>query len=620
MNFFERQERAKRKTTLLILLFCLGTIGVCTAVSYTVGVIFAHDSFDDFSYSPVFIFQTMPLEIFLILFFGSLTIIAAGSLIKISQLSANSGAFIARSLDGRLVAKNRADAKEAMLLNVVDEISIASGIPSPSVYILENDNTINAFAAGITYDDAVIGVTRGAVEFLTRDELQGVIAHEFSHIFNGDMKLNIRSIGILNGILFISLLGEIIMRSLSKSRNKKGGGGLLLIGLALYVIGYIGLFFGNLIKAAINREREYFADASAAQFTRYPTGLSNALKKIGFANSIISSAKADEFSHLYFSNGVKKFFSFSTHPPLEKRILALEPKWDGKFIVPKPIKVQTNRKKTEAKKETPKIITAAALLYEIDNIGTLNAESLQNAEHKIAQIPPALYTAVSDKIKVQLVVFALLLDADKAVRKEQQNIVKDNFLEAVNDFEEIQREISHEDLTLTLIQLGMPTLKTLTKEDYLKFKTTVERLIECDKVVSWFELNIKHLVLYPLDILFGLQKIPNEIYSSIFAVNFEVSALLSIITYGQLKDEKKALEAFEKIMHIADVSKARYIPFENISLNSLENVFAKIRQCKPLLRKKILEISIYALKSDGKFDAHDMLSVHALSSLLHLPI
>ncbi|MDR1614653.1 MAG: M48 family metallopeptidase [Campylobacteraceae bacterium] len=621
MNFFERQKKAKRKIELLILLFLISIFGVCFGISYTIGVLFINSRGDKLILSPVSIYQNMSPELLLYTFFGTFAVIIAGSLYKISQLSDNSGVFIAKSLNGKLLTKRATNANELMLLNIVDEMSIASGIPSPPVYLMDKDNTINAFAAGTTYDDAIIGVTKGAVELLTREELQGVIAHEFSHIFNGDMKLNIRSIGILHGILCISLVGEFIVRSARHSR--KNGGGAILIGITLYVAGYIGLFFGSLIKAAINRQREYLADASATQFTRYPKGLAGALKKIGGAGSVINSAKADEFSHLYFSSGVKNFFSFNTHPPLEKRILALEPLWNGKFIFPKPLKTEIKPKKISDKKESLKAVTVAAILNEIDNAGSLNVKNLQRAKNKIAEIPQTIYNATTDTIKSQLIIFALLLDKNETVRKIQRDIIKTEFLETENiNFKEIEDEIPklQKDLILNVIQINMPTLKTLTKEQYLKFRTVVNRLIEADKALSYFEINLKYIVLYPLDITFGLQKIPHEIYSNLFSINFEVSAFLSVIAYSQFNDNEKALEVFSNMTHIADEPKLSYMLFENISLPLLESAYIKMQKCKPLLRRKIIEMTLYLLKSDGKFTAKDLESIHALSSLLHLPV
>ncbi|MDR1554493.1 MAG: M48 family metallopeptidase [Campylobacteraceae bacterium] len=629
MNFFERQNSAKRKTKFLIVLFLLGVFGVCFGISYAIGVLLINNYEDKLILSPISIYQNMSPELLLYPFFGAFTVIIAGSLYKISQLSNNSGVFIAKSLDGKLLTKRTANANELMLLNIVDEMSIASGIPSPPVYLMDKDDTINAFAAGMTYDDAVIGVTKGAVELLTREELQGVIAHEFSHIFNGDMKLNIRSIGILHGILCISLVGEFIARSARNSR--KNGGGVILIGISLYVVGYIGLFFGSLIKAAINKEREYLADASATQFTRYPKGLASALKKIGGTGSVISSAKADEFSHLYFSNGVKNFFSFSTHPPLEKRIRALEPNWDGSFILPKPViysskEIQKSTKKNEEKIQ--KTITIAAVLNEINNIGDITFEKLDKASQKIDKIPKFLYDGTADALKAQLTVFALLLDKNKEIQKLQTDIIERDFFtsnkkEIFENFESIKSMLSNlsRDTYLKLIQIAMPTLKTLTKEQYFRFKTTIISLVEADKNISWFELNLKYLVLYPLDITFGIRKIPQEVYSRIEAIKYEIEIILSAITYSQFLNDKQANEAFLKAMKAFNITALKYIFSKDISWISLENAYWEVQKAKLHLRKKILEMVVSCLKTDfDKLLEQDIETVHAISALLHLPV
>jgi hypothetical protein len=501
-----------------------------------------------------------------------------------------------------------------MVLNIVEEISIASGVPIPPVYILD-DETINAFAAGSTYDDAVIGVTKGAISLLNRDELQGVIAHEFGHIFNGDMKLNIRAIGILNGILFISLIGEFLLRSLSKTRSssssKKGNGVvvLLIIGLALYIIGLVGVFFGNAIKAAINRQREYLADASSVQFTRLPSGLANALKKIGGSSSALSASNASEFSHLYFSSGVNNFFSFDTHPPLERRIKAIEPHWDGKYIIPRVVNHKEGKeseKKDEKKEHITKVITTAAVLNELNNIGTMTSEKLDSVGEKIAKIPPFLYKSTADTLSARFVIFSMLLDKDSTqVRKAQEDILsRDFFAQAANaaQFESVSAETlnASRDIYLNLIQLSMPTLKTLSQEEYLGFKQVVNELIEADKNVSWFELNLKYLVLYPLDIVFGVKKIPQEVHTHIGAVKFEVEVLLSAIIYSQLLDNEKALDAFDKMKQSFGVNALKYIPFENISISLLENAYYEVQRTKPLLRKKILEMAISCFKADGE--------------------
>ena len=211
-------------------------------------------------------------------------LIGIGSLYKIAELSGG-GEVVARGLGGRRVLADTHDLRERVLLNVVEEMAIASGTPVPPVFLLDDERAINAFAAGTSPQNAVVAVTRGSIDTLSRDELQGVIAHEFSHILNGDMRLNLRLIGLLNGILLIAMIGYFLMRSSSSrmyfsgsSENKKGGNPLPLLGLCLYVIGYVGVFFGHLIKSAVSRQREFLADASAVQFTRLPDGIAGAEK------------------------------------------------------------------------------------------------------------------------------------------------------------------------------------------------------------------------------------------------------------------------------------------------------------------------------------------------------
>jgi len=235
---------------------------------------------------------------------------------------------VAELLDGRLINSSARDANERKLLNVVEEMAIASGVPVPQVYVMNEEPGINAFAAGHSSGDAVIGVTRGCMTLLSRDELQGVIGHEFSHVLNGDMRLNLRLIGLIFGILCLTIIGRILIRT----RGRKNP--LPLLGIALIVIGWAGVVFGRLIQAAVSRQREVLADASAVQFTRNPAGLAGALKKIGglAEGSHLKSPHAEEASHLFFANGMgESIFSFATHPPLVERIRALDPSFDGKF-------------------------------------------------------------------------------------------------------------------------------------------------------------------------------------------------------------------------------------------------------------------------------------------------
>ncbi|RMH57559.1 MAG: hypothetical protein D6679_06370, partial [Candidatus Hydrogenedentota bacterium] len=323
INFFEHQERARKKTGQLVLLFLLAVLAIIAAVYASFYAIVSLSG----KKGPI-LDPTDPF-LFLVITGGTLGVIALGTAYKIVQLR-EGGSAIAQALGGRKIPRTTTNLDERKILNVVEEMAIASGCRVPEVYLLE-ESSINAFAAGFHPNEAVIGITRGAIERLSRDELQGVIAHEFSHIFNGDMKLNIQLIGVIHGIIVINLIGYWLLRSLrfsgrSRSREKGGGGllAILLFGLALFLIGLIGAFFGRLIQAAVSRQREFLADASAVQFTRNPRGIGGALKKIArlTAGSLIQHPNAGQAAHLFFGQGVA--FSFggllATHPPIEERI------------------------------------------------------------------------------------------------------------------------------------------------------------------------------------------------------------------------------------------------------------------------------------------------------------
>ena len=346
MDFFDHQERARRNTVLLTIYFVLAIIMIIACVYLAVlGIlVFATDGTE----------QPIPFNRWHPELLGSVVvvvgiIVATGSLYMIWMLGGH-GETVAIALGGVKVPANTTALDERILLNVVEEMALASGTPVPPVYILENESGINAFAAGTSPQNAVIGITRGAIATLRRDELQGVIAHEFSHILNGDMKLNLRLMGLLHGILLIALIGYLFIRYLSfasmrgssRSDDNKGAAGvvaaLFLLGSALIVIGYVGVFFANMIKSAVSRQREFLADASAVQFTRNPNGISDALKRIGGwkQHARLTNARASESSHMFFGEGVASFL-FATHPPLPVRIKRIEPNFQGIFPKTEPV-------------------------------------------------------------------------------------------------------------------------------------------------------------------------------------------------------------------------------------------------------------------------------------------
>lgn len=640
MNFFEHSDRAKKNSIFLIIALMVSTICIIFVILYVMSFIYV--SFFEREYisaSPLAILKLVPDNI---LFFGALsilTIILLGSVVKVFELS-KGGAVVAQSIGGKpLMRQNAKTYQEIMLLNIVDEISIASGIPSPLVYVT-NDESINAFAAGHTYENAVVGVTSGAINKLNREELQGVIAHEFSHIFNGDMKLNIRTTGVLNGILLISLFGIYVLKSTKYVKSGKNNGSVVLfivaVGASLYILGSIGVFFGNMIKASINRQREYLADASAVRFTRNPNSIASALKKIGAYGSVLNSPSASEFSHMYFSNGIKSLFS--THPPLKDRIKRVDPAWDGdykSFIRTSTLKNKSkneNISSSEQKKRKEKMITSlttAVILDKLNHIGDLSDIQIEKARHDLSQIPISIKELFYNPLETSFIIFSLLMKtmgistqnsliddiSDKYNNSLNLKQIKQTFLIVKNEADKLDKE-----QYLHVINLSISALRQMSLEQYKLFRDTVNFIINSNNQISWFEWNLKYLIIHPLDISFNLSKIPSEIHSSLASIKFEIEILLSSLTYAEYKDNAKAKEAFEKVNSKIDGINLKYFNKESITNTLLENSLREMERARPALRRKIFEIAMICVLEDDKISTKELQSIHALANVLRLPI
>ncbi|MEQ8954691.1 MAG: M48 family metallopeptidase, partial [Gammaproteobacteria bacterium] len=380
MDFFESQETARKNTGKLVLLFGLAVFSLVLITNILFVVSFGVVNLNSASVATGTVFR-FDWQIFAIsgtVIFG---VVLLATLYRVASLSGG-GARIAEMMNGRLLVSGGNDLYEQRVLNVVEEMAIASGTPVPPIYIM-NEAGINAFAAGYAPSDAVIGITRGAIETLNRDQLQGVIAHEFSHILHGDMRINIRLIGVLFGIMVLGQIGYYLLRSSRYSRrSSKGSGGIVLFGLGLLVIGYIGVFFGNLIKAAVSRQREFLADASAVQYTRNPEGIAGALMKIAThaSHSYLDNPKSEEISHALFEEGRVTMLSslFATHPPLERRIAAILPRWDGSYDLmaasaqePSDVREAVDSKAQAASRQERMhaVLTAAAGVLVADSLG-----------------------------------------------------------------------------------------------------------------------------------------------------------------------------------------------------------------------------------------------------------
>ena len=632
MNFFKAQDKARRHTSRLIFLFALAVVFLILLTNLLFVGTFAYMAADETESFFNAITNTYDRDVVIVISIGVSLLILLGSLYKIISLS-KGGQAIAEMLGGQLVSQSTTDAEERKLLNIVEEMSIAAGMPVPQVYLLE-ESGINAFAAGQSHSNAVIGVTRGSLSQLSRDELQGVIAHEFSHILNGDMRLNLRLLGVLHGILLIGIIGEHILNSMRyRSRGKKdNGGAILVIGIGLLVIGYAGTFFGKWIKASVSRQREYLADASAVQFTRNKDSIAGALKKIGGLEqgSILETPSASEYSHAYFANGVSSFFEsmFATHPPLKDRIKKVDPGWNGRFISPKPI-VEDITEPTEKKAasiaglDVTTVAILSAAEQAINQIGTINEENIEYAHQLILNIPQILKTASQSAYSARTVIYTLLIREQKNKTKAWELLKKhaDPAMPALT--KELLSESStlDEKLILPLLELCITALRELSLNQYKQFKNTINQIITADETVDLNEWVLQRLVLHQLDLHFSLRKPIKEKYAYLGAVKNEAEVILSLIAYIEHKDDKVlAKNAFDLGKKEIGAFAFKIIPQEDLSLNKLNTPLDKLMHLTPLLKPRILKACAAIIMADGGSTRKGSELFRTISSNLDCPV
>lgn len=629
MNFFKAQDKARRNTSRLVFLFALAVMALIFLTNLLLIGTFAYMETGE-SDSFVTIFKNnFDKDIVIVISIGVSLLIILGSIYKIIALS-KGGQAIAELLGGQLVPQSTTTHDERQLLNVVEEMAIAAGMPIPKVYLLE-EPSINAFAAGQSHSNAVIGITRGALTQLSRDELQGVIAHEFSHILNGDMRLNIRLMGVLHGILLIGIIGEHIVNSLRyrSSRNEKGGGGaIIILGLGLMIIGYTGTFFGKWIKAIVSRQREYLADASAVQFTRNKDTIADALKKIGGleSGSILQTPSASEYSHAYFANGVSSFFDsiLATHPPLRERIKKIDPGWNGRYILPK--KEFESSEQTEDKKPavagmavTAAILTATDQI--VNQIGTLSEENIQYAQQLILALPEPLRNASESAYSSRAVLYALLISEQKN-KDASWKLLKENTDDAIFTLsKELYNEIVNLDerLLLPLLELSVGALRELSLEQYKRLKQTVNTIITADKTVDLYEWVLQRLAMQQLDEHFLLRKPAKAKYAYLGAVKSEAEILLSLMAYVEHESDEDAKQAFERGIKEIGAHAFRIIPRQDLSLNNINSALDKLGQLKPLLKPRILKACAAIIMTDGETTRKGLELFRTLSICLDCP-
>lgn len=635
MDFFHAQDVARKNTARLVLYFTLAIISLVILTNLLVMIVFGYIDSEVLTLETII--QQFDWQVFWMISIVVVIVILLGSLYKIMVLSTG-GAGIAEMMGGQLIVDGSGDINKQKVLNVVEEIAIASGTPVPPVYLLDDEEGINAFAAGYKPSDAIVAVTRGTIEKLNRDQLQGVIAHEFSHILNGDMRLNVRLIGILHGILIIGVIGYFLLRSAAysggarRSSRDSSGAAFLALGMGLMVIGYAGTFFGNLIKAAVSRQREYLADASAVQFTRNPTGIAGALKKIGADSlgSLIGNPRGSEVSHAYFSQGVKTFFStiMATHPPLENRIRRIQPSWDGNYDFGQDSTITSQTKKAKKEKPPPKghtlaaAITAASL-DAISHIGQPTQAHLEYAQRLTKELSPTIKQAVHEPHGARAVIYFLVLDKDLILREKQFQFLKSNADKGVYEVVfKLASEIPDFNIKyrLPVVDLAMATLRQLSKRQYQLFKDNLNALVEIDDKIDLFEWVLQKIVFHYLDEVFIKPRPVVGKYRSFQQVKNACRVLFSLIIYSSHQQGISEQAVFDLAKEKLGLTNITLLEKSKISLSLLNNALGDLNQLKILMKPQLLKACVTCITADKTISLVEAELLRVISDVLDCPM
>lgn len=659
MDFFAAQDLRRRKTKWLVLLYAFSLLAITIALYLVAAVAigFATTGGQGGRH-----FDLLNLPLYAVIAGATCLVIGGASLSKIIELRSG-GQHIASQLGGTRIPASTTDLDERKLLNVVEEMALASGISVPPVYILNDEPGINAFAAGYTPADAVIGVNRGTIQQLNRDELQGVIAHEFSHILNGDMRLNIRLIGFLFGIQMLTMIGYFVMRAVgtgsrrSRRNDKEGGGVALILAIAfgLIIIGYVGQFFARWIKAMVSRQREYLADASAVQFTRYPNGIGGALKVIGATHggSKIESPEAEQLSHMFFANSLSSslFSMFATHPPLVPRIQKLDNSFNGDFKGYLKIRqrIAAARAEKRRKEKQPASISPLGKMFPpeiaekfsvdptllLAAIGSPNLKDVKRSQSLLKLLPEQLSIAAHHPFSARCVAFAMLASEDVELREQQLTLLEST--EDAPTLATTKKLLPLLDVLplvyrLPVMEMIQGSLADVSPQQYKQFRQTVISLVKLDQKTSLFEFVVKHHLLMHLDRRFAYQRPPKVIYKNAAKLNREIelmlsafasaSALGSVLQSKEKNDVADARQAYRLAMQVAGFGDAEESDAELRSweVEQLEACMYKLHRASLPVKKRFLYAAAVLITYDHEITIAESEFFRAVAESLDCPV
>lgn len=611
MNFFENQDKARQNTQYLFVFFGVSIFIMIVAVYIAM----------------LFFFRLAPYvwwhpQLFLAVAGVTTVAIGLGSAYKIICLR-EGGWVIAQELGGREIFDDMANERERQLLNIVEEMAIASGIPVPPVYVLDKEYSINAFAAGFTINDAVIGVTRGCLDSFDRDELQGVIGHEFSHILNGDMGINLRLMGLLHGILFIYITGELLLRTRGGSRDK--GMPLWALGLILMAIGGIGLLCGRLIKAAVSRQREFLADASSVQFTRNPDAIAGALEKLARMDTRLISPHAEAASHMFFGKVTNIYFweeMLATHPPIEERIRRVR----GVKVRQAPYSKTPRSNSTTQDSLTMGFASSTPTTPSqvVAKVGTVAPENLTHAQGLLAQLPESLRTQIRETQSAMAILFALALSTTDTQQKSQiewlRQVQPEDIVEKTLTIH-IKIRLLNEDIRLPLVDLTIPALRQLPTVECQRVCKTVQGLAKASGKLELWDFILQLVLWHRLQSPVNFDMMTTQI-NSIEEVWNDCLQVLSVIARIGDSNIDAATYAFRSGIYRLPNNSELEKPNTLVKCNfaELKKSLERLRLANGKLKQAVVDACAHTVLTDSKVNSQEADLLRAVAMTLDCPI
>ena len=652
MNFFEQQDIARRNTRLLVLMFLAAVLLliILTNLAFAGFMWFSQD-YNIYSGS------SERFGVFLANFswtrFASIGLAVAATVAMVALLKwlslSSGGKVVAESMGGTRILPGTLDPAERRCLNVVEEIALAATMPVPPVYVMNDERGINAFAAGLTPADAVVAVTRGTIDHLKRDELQGVIAHEFSHILNGDMRLNIHLAAMLKGITFIGDVGHILLRSSNRTRtglrarDNNVGPMLPLLGLVLWLLGLVGAATAGFIKAAISRQKEYLADASAVQYTRNPDGIGDALKVIGgyIPGTLVHAARAAEMSHIFFGEIEHRLWNvFATHPPLQKRIRRLDPDWNGEYIQRK---VEHYRHRPANAQQAAEVgvgraaLVAAALAaaaarpgadplvqaMESEQVDADFGPALDELEAETAQrqdIPLVFVRHAHEPLGAHALIYCLLISREETVRQSQLEVVRAagiaGLVELVHTLSPGVQALGPP-RRLPLLEMCLPALKSMSLEQYRLFKRTLLGLIRADARTDLYEWCMYQPLRHYLDPEFIQVKPSRPRYAKLQKVAYHVRVVLSVLAHEGSGETEAVFRLGADELGFDTMA---ILPRDQCGVASFSQAVHELADCYPLLKPRLLKAMALAAGADGKLSPVEREIIASMAAVMDCPV